>query len=122
MKKENHYDAISQFKINIPTPVMAGVRTPMRQYASCVLVDVDDTLPSILALIWLLGVMLPKEQVSELTLEGSEVSTHGSEAVRYSIRVLFLSLRNLKRRLNAVRKMGSEEDRLPFTSLFGTKK
>ena len=44
---KKYYDAISQFKINIPTPVMAGVRTPIRQYASCVLVDVDDTLPSI---------------------------------------------------------------------------
>ena len=44
---KKYYDAISQFKINIPTPVMAGVRTPLRQYASCVLVDIDDTLPSI---------------------------------------------------------------------------
>jgi ribonucleoside-diphosphate reductase alpha chain len=44
---KKYYDAISTFKINIPTPVMAGVRTPMRQYASCVLVDVADTLPSI---------------------------------------------------------------------------
>ena len=44
---KKYYDAISNFKINIPTPVMAGVRTPIRQYASCVLVDVDDTLPSI---------------------------------------------------------------------------
>ncbi|MED5270621.1 MAG: ribonucleoside-diphosphate reductase subunit alpha, partial [Pseudomonadota bacterium] len=32
---------------NIPTPIMAGVRTPLRQYASCVLVDIDDTLDSI---------------------------------------------------------------------------
>ena len=44
---KKYYDAISQFKINIPTPVMAGVRTPIKQYASCVLVDVGDTLPSI---------------------------------------------------------------------------
>ena len=44
---KKYYDATSTFKINIPTPVMAGVRTPMRQYASCVLVDVADTLPSI---------------------------------------------------------------------------
>ena len=44
---KRYYDAISRFKINIPTPVMAGVRTPVRQYASCVLVDIDDTLPSI---------------------------------------------------------------------------
>ena len=44
-----YYDATSLFKINIPTPVMAGVRTPIRQFASCVLVDSDDTLDSIFA-------------------------------------------------------------------------
>jgi ribonucleoside-diphosphate reductase alpha chain len=44
---KRYYDAISTFKINIPTPVMAGVRTPIRQFASCVLVDADDTLNSI---------------------------------------------------------------------------
>ncbi len=42
-----YYDATSLFKVNIPTPVMAGVRTPVRQFASCVLVDTDDTLDSI---------------------------------------------------------------------------
>ena len=42
-----YYDATSLFKINIPTPIMAGVRTPLRQFASCVLVDTDDTLDSI---------------------------------------------------------------------------
>ena len=42
-----YYDAISLHKINIPTPVMSGVRTPIRQFASCVLVDSDDTLSSI---------------------------------------------------------------------------
>ena len=44
---KRYYDAISSFKINIPTPIMAGVRTPLRQFASCVLVDTDDSLPSI---------------------------------------------------------------------------
>ena len=44
---KRYYDAISRHKLNIPTPIMAGVRTPLRQYASCVLVDVDDTLDSI---------------------------------------------------------------------------
>ena len=44
---KKYYDAISQHKINIPTPVMSGVRTPIRQFASCVLVDSDDTLSSI---------------------------------------------------------------------------
>jgi len=44
---KRYYTAISKHKINIPTPIMAGVRTPLRQFASCVLVDVDDTLDSI---------------------------------------------------------------------------
>ena len=43
----NYYNAISKHRINIPTPIMAGVRTPIRQFASCVLVDIDDTLDSI---------------------------------------------------------------------------
>ena len=42
-----YYNAISRHKINIPTPIMGGVRTPIRQFASCVLVDIDDTLDSI---------------------------------------------------------------------------
>ena len=44
---KRYYDAISRHKINIPTPIMGGVRTPIRQFASCVLVDIDDTLDSI---------------------------------------------------------------------------
>ena len=44
---KKYYDAISKHKLNIPTPIMAGVRTPIRQFASCVLVDADDTLDSI---------------------------------------------------------------------------
>ena len=44
---KRYYDAISKHKINIPTPIMAGVRTTLRQFASCVLIDSDDTLNSI---------------------------------------------------------------------------
>ena len=44
---KKYYDAISKHLINIPTPIMAGVRTPIRQYASCVLVESDDSLDSI---------------------------------------------------------------------------
>ena len=44
---KDYYDATSTFKINIPTPIMAGVRTPLKQFASCVLVDSNDTLGSI---------------------------------------------------------------------------
>ena len=44
---KRYYDAVSSFKINIPTPIMAGLRTPLRQFASCVLVDSADSLDSI---------------------------------------------------------------------------
>ncbi len=43
------YNAISLFKLSLPTPVIAGVRTPIRQYASCVGVDIGDNLDSIFA-------------------------------------------------------------------------
>lgn len=41
------YDAISTFDISLPTPIMAGVRTPQRQFSSCVLIESDDSLDSI---------------------------------------------------------------------------
>ncbi|HEY7865004.1 MAG TPA: class 1a ribonucleoside-diphosphate reductase subunit alpha [Psychromonas sp.] len=41
------YDATSQFKISLPTPIMAGVRTPTRQFSSCVLIEAGDSLDSI---------------------------------------------------------------------------
>ena len=41
------YDALSTFDISLPTPIMAGVRTPQRQFSSCVLVETDDNLDSI---------------------------------------------------------------------------
>ena len=41
------YDAFSTFKINLPTPIMAGVRTKLRQYSSCVVIEVGDSLDSI---------------------------------------------------------------------------
>ena len=46
---KKYYEAISKHLINIPTPIMAGVRTPIRQFASCVLVESDDSLDSIFA-------------------------------------------------------------------------
>lgn len=41
------YDAVSMFKISLPTPIMAGVRTPTRQFSSCVLIECGDSLDSI---------------------------------------------------------------------------
>ena len=42
-----YYEAISTHDISLPTPVMAGVRTPQRQFSSCVLIETDDSLDSI---------------------------------------------------------------------------
>lgn len=41
------YDAVSLFKISLPTPIMSGVRTPTRQFSSCVLIECGDSLDSI---------------------------------------------------------------------------
>jgi ribonucleoside-diphosphate reductase alpha chain len=49
------YEAYSTFKINLPTPIMAGVRTTIKQFASCVLVDVDDDLDSIFSSLHAVG-------------------------------------------------------------------
>ncbi|WP_395480062.1 class 1a ribonucleoside-diphosphate reductase subunit alpha [Candidatus Curculioniphilus buchneri] len=44
---KHFYDAISTFKISLPTPIMSGVRTPTRQFSSCVLIECGDSLDSI---------------------------------------------------------------------------
>ena len=44
---KDYYDAVSNFDISLPTPVMAGLRTPQRQFSSCVLIETDDSLDSI---------------------------------------------------------------------------
>jgi ribonucleoside-diphosphate reductase alpha chain len=49
------YDCYSTFKINLPTPIMAGVRTNIRQFASCVLVDIDDNLDGIFSSVHAVG-------------------------------------------------------------------
>ena len=74
---QRYYDAISTHKINIPTPIMGGVRTPLRQFASCVLVDVDDTLDSIFASDMLLGTML---------LKGQELVSTQAKSVRSTVK------------------------------------
>lgn len=49
------YDCYSTFQINLPTPIMAGVRTNIRQFASCVLIDVDDDLDAIFSSVHAVG-------------------------------------------------------------------
>ena len=43
---KDYYDAISTHDISLPTPIMAGLRTPQRQFSSCVLIETDDSLDS----------------------------------------------------------------------------
>lgn len=52
---KRYYEAISDHKINLPTPILAGVRTPNLQYSSCVLVDVEDSLDGIFSADVVLG-------------------------------------------------------------------
>lgn len=44
---ERFYHAVSTFRLSLPTPIMAGVRTPTRQFSSCVLIECGDSLDSI---------------------------------------------------------------------------
>lgn len=46
---QEYYDAISQHYISLPTPILAGLRTPIKQFASCVLIETDDSIDSIQA-------------------------------------------------------------------------
>jgi len=116
---KRYYDAISKHKINIPTPIMAGVRTPIRQFASCVLM-----IPSIvsLALIWLLANMSHKGLVLVLTQVESEGSTVKSVVERFNTQVLSPSSKSLRQLSDAALKTGSEGVQLLSTSLSGIKK
>lgn len=44
---KDFYDTISTFEISLPTPIMAGLRSPQKQFSSCVLIETDDSLDSI---------------------------------------------------------------------------
>jgi ribonucleoside-diphosphate reductase alpha chain len=110
---KRYYDAISRHRLNIPTPIMAGVRTPLRQFASCVLVDVDDTLDSI---------TLHKGRESVSTQAESVASTVRSEVEKYNTQVLYHSLKSLNRLSDAVHRMEFVVAQRLSTSQSGTKK
>ena len=118
---KRYYDAISQFKINIPTPVMAGVRTPLRQFASCVLVDSDDTLGSIFSSDIYRKICCPK-QVSGLTQGEYEALGQRLEVVKFNIQELSHSLKSLSQLLDVALKMVSEVEVQLSTFQYGTKK
>ena len=86
-----YYNAISRHKINIPTPIMGGVRTPIRQFASCVLVDIDDTLDSIFSSDMPLVVMSHKGPASVSTQVASVGSTVKSGVEKFNTQALYRS-------------------------------
>ena len=105
---KRYYDAISKHKINIPTPIMAGVRTPLRQFASCVLVDVDDTLDSIFSSDMAIGRYVAQRAESVSTQAESVASTVKSEVEKFNTQVLYHSLKSLNRLSGVVHKMEYE--------------
>ena len=118
---KDYYDAISKHKINIPTPIMAGVRTPLRQYASCVLVDVDDSLDSIFSSDMAIGRYVAQRAgigINAGRIRGINVK---SEAEKFNTQVLYHSPK-IESTVSAVHKMEYESAQRLSTSQSGTKK
>ena len=117
-----YYDAISKHKINIPTPIMAGVRTPLRQFASCVLVDVDDTLDSIFSSDMAIGRYVAQRAgigINAGRIRGINAKIRGGE-VQHTGVVPFL--KNLRALSDVALKMAFEAEARLSTSQSGTKR
>ena len=114
-----YYEAISKHKINIPTPVMAGVRTPLRQFAGCVLVDVDDTLDSIFSSDMAVVTTLLKGRESVSTRAESVASTVKLEVERFIPQVWSPSSKSLSQLSDAAHKTASEVGQRLSTFLSG---
>ena len=86
-KIKTFYDLISTHKISLPTPIVAGVRTPTRQYSSCVLIDVADDLDSIFNSNTAVGKYISKRAGIGLNfrLRGIGSKIRGGEAVHTGI-------------------------------------
>ena len=94
------YDATSTFKISLPTPIMAGVRTPTRQFSSCVLIECDDSLDSINATAS--AIVKYVSQRAGIGINAGAIRALGSEIVveKHSIQVVFHSINISKLQLN----------------------
>ena len=118
-----YYNAISKHKLNIPTPIMAGVRTPLRQFASCVLVDPDDTLDSIFSSdMSYRQICCTKGGHRYQRRAESVASTVRSEAEKFNTQVLYHSSKSLRQLSDAALKMAFEVEARLSTSQSGTKK
>ena len=120
---KKYYDAFHNLKLIFQRQLWQVLEHLFKQYASCVLVDTDDTLPSIFSSDMAIGtVMLRSVLGLVLTLVEYEASMRGYEGVKYSTQALFPSLKNLRQQLSAALKTELGAVRLLFTSLFGTKR
>ena len=109
-------------KINIPTPIMGGVRTPIRQFASCVLVDIDDTLDSIFSSDMAIGKYVAQRAGIGINAGRIRGSTVKSEVEKFNTQVLFRSSKSLKQLSDVALKTALEVDQRLSTSQSGTKK
>ena len=103
--------------------VMAGVRTPLKQYASCVLVDIDDTLPSIFSGDMAIGRYVAQRAgigINVGRIRGINARIRGGEVQHTG--VIPPPLKSLRQQLSAALKTELGAVRLLFTFLFGTKK
>ena len=119
---KRYYNAISKHKINIPTPIMAGVRTALRQFANCVLVDIDDTLDSIFSSDMAIGKYVAQRAgigINAGRIRGINSKIRGGE-VQHTGVVPFL--KSLKVLSDAALRMALEVDQRLSTSPSGTKK
>jgi len=101
---------------------MAGVRTPLRQFASCVLVDVDDTLDSIFSSDMAIGRYVAQRAgigINAGRIRGINVR---SEVEKYNTQVLSRSLKSLNQLYDVALKMGFVVVQQQSTSQSGTKK
>ena len=80
---KKYYDAISTFKISLPTPIMAGARTQTRQFSSCVLIEADDSLDSIFATGTAVGKYAAKR--AGIGINGGRIRSVGSKVGRGEI-------------------------------------
>ena len=105
---KKYYDAISKHRINIPTPVMAGVRTPLRQFATVFLLMLMTPSIASLAATWPLVTTLLNVRESVSTQVASGVSTAKSEAERFNTQVWSPSSKSLSQLSDAAHKTASE--------------
>ena len=121
---KKYYERCSvDLKLIFPHLLWLGVRTPLRQFASCVLVDSDDTLPSIFSSDMAIGRYVA--QRAGIGINAGRIRGINSQKfveVRYNILVSFLFLKSLKQLLGVVHKTELEAGQQQFTSQSGTKR